>query len=93
VSEGIVDLLEAIHVDVQHRHAVAAAAGARDRLLQQMLELHAVRDLGQRIVAREVTDTPFGPLALVISRATKISPSNCGSSVAIVEPTKDTGMV
>src|SRR6185503_19877500 len=37
---------------------------ARDGLLQQVLELHAVRHLGQRLVAREITNAPLGALAL-----------------------------
>ena len=37
---------------------------ARDRLLQQVLELHAVRHFGQRVVAREITDAPLGAFAL-----------------------------
>ena len=41
-----------------------AAQRARDGLLQQVLELHAVRNLGQRVVAREVTDAALGALAL-----------------------------
>ena len=64
MAEGVVDLLEAVHVDVQQRHALAVAPRARDRLLQQVLELHAVRDLGQRVVARQVADAALGALAL-----------------------------
>ena len=64
VAEGVVDLLEAIHVEIQQRQRGLAAQRARDRLLQQVLELHAVRHLGQRVVAREIADAPLGALAL-----------------------------
>ena len=64
MAEGVVDLLELVHVDVQQRQAEPGAPRARDRLLQQVLELHAVRDLGQRIVARQVADAALGALAL-----------------------------
>ena len=64
MAEGVVDLLELVHVDVEQRHAEIAAPRARDRLLQQVLELHAVRNLGQRVVARQVADAPLGALAL-----------------------------
>ncbi len=63
VAEGVVDFLEMVHVDVQQRHALADAARPRDRLLQQVLELHAVGDLGERVVARQVADAALGALA------------------------------
>jgi hypothetical protein len=43
---------------------VAAAQCARDRLLQQVVELHPVRDLRERIVAGEIADAPLGALAV-----------------------------
>ncbi len=64
MAEGVVHLLEPVHVQIQQRDHRAAAQAAGDRLLQQMLELHAVRDLGERIVAGEVADAPLGTLAL-----------------------------
>ncbi len=64
VAEGVVDLLEAVEVEVDQRELAPGAARARDRLLQGVLELEPVRDLGQRVVAREVTDAPLGALAL-----------------------------
>ena len=64
VAEGVVHFLEAIHVEVQQRHARARPRGARDGLLQQVLELHAIGDLGQRVVAGQVADAPLGALAL-----------------------------
>ena len=63
VTEGVVDLLEIVEVDVDQRERLAAAARARDRLLQRMLELQPVRDLGQRVVARQVADPALGALA------------------------------
>ena len=45
VAEGVVDLLEAVQIEVQQRERALVAARARDRLLQQMLKLHAVRHL------------------------------------------------
>jgi hypothetical protein len=64
VAEGVVDLLELVHVEVQQHDAACRCARARDRLLQHVLELHAVRDLGQRVVAREVADAALGALAV-----------------------------
>ena len=64
VAEGVVHFLEAVHVQVQHRHHLAAAQRARDGLLQYVVELHAVRQLGERVVAGEVADAALGALAL-----------------------------
>jgi hypothetical protein len=63
MAEGVVHLLEVVHVEVQERDALPGLARPRDRLLQQVLELHAVRDLGERVVAGEVADAPLGALA------------------------------
>src|ERR671910_3693373 len=41
-----------------------AAQAAGYRLLQQMLELHAVRNLGERVITREIANAPFGALAI-----------------------------
>ena len=64
VPEGVVDLLEMVEVEVDERELAARAARAGDRLLQRMLELQPVRDLGERVVAGEVADSPLGALAL-----------------------------
>ena len=50
--------------DVQQHQAAPLPRGARDRLLQQVLELHAVRHLGQRVEPREIADAPLRPLAI-----------------------------
>ena len=64
VAEGVVDLLEAVHVQVQHRHHLSSAQRTRDGLLQQVVELHAVRDLGERVVTRQIAYAAFGALAV-----------------------------
>ena len=64
MAERVVDLLEAVEVEVDQGELAAGAARARDRLLQGMLELEPVRDLGQRVVACEIADAPLGALAL-----------------------------
>ena len=65
VAERVVDVLEAVDVEIEHRDVLLAAARARDRLLQQMLKLHAVGDLRQRVGAREVANALLDALALV----------------------------
>jgi hypothetical protein len=56
-----------------------------------VLELHAVGNLGERIVTGEIADA--ARLRSVMLRATKMLPWNCGSSLSILEPVSDTGMV
>ena len=64
VPERIVDLLEVVHVEVEQHEPPLLAQSARDRLVQQVLELHAVRHLRERVESRQVADAPLGPLAL-----------------------------
>src|SRR4029453_12788241 len=64
MAEGVVDLLEAVEVEVDERKLAARAARSRDRLLERRVELEPVRDLGEGVVAGEVADAPFGALAL-----------------------------
>ncbi len=64
VAEGVVDLFEPVQVQVQQRERALIAPRARDGLLQQMLELHAIRHFRERVVARQVADAAFGALAL-----------------------------
>ncbi len=64
VAERVVDLLEVVHVHVEQHESAATTQAARDRLVQQVLELHAVRHLGERVEARQVADAAFGALAV-----------------------------
>ncbi len=64
VAEGVVDFLEVVQVQVQQGERSALSQRPGDRLLQQVLELHAIRHLGQRVEARQVTDAPLRPLAI-----------------------------
>ena len=54
VAARVVDLLEAVEIEVEHRMATVALRGAFERPRQPMLELTPVREPGQRIVARLV---------------------------------------
>ena len=64
MAKGVVDLFKMVHVEVQQRHCRIAAVAARNALLQQMLKLHAIGDLGERVVTRQVTNAALGALAL-----------------------------
>ena len=65
MPERVVDVLEAVDVEIEDRDVLLRAARARDALLQQVLELHAVCDLRQRVRAREIADALLDSLALV----------------------------
>src|SRR5690606_2117493 len=56
MTEGVVDLLETVHIEIQHHDAPLCAARPCDRLLQHVLELHAIGHLRERIVACQVAD-------------------------------------
>ena len=57
VTERVVDGLEPVEVDEQHAaHAVAAAARARERLLEPVGEHHPVRQTRERIVQHLVRE-------------------------------------
>ena len=69
VSERVVDVLEAVEIEEQHRKLAAAPMRAGDRLSDAVGEQRAVRQSGQRVVVRHVDDplvgeTPFRDLGL-----------------------------
>jgi len=65
MAERVVDVFEAVDVEIEHRHVLLAAARACNRLLKQMLKLHAIGDFSQRIGAGEIADSLLDALALV----------------------------
>ena len=60
MAERIVDALEAVEIEEHDRELVAAL----QRLFHLVLEQHAVRQIGQRIVPRHVNDLGLGLPAL-----------------------------
>ncbi len=65
VAAGIVDHLELIEVEVQQHVTYAfAAAGGEQRLVEARLELAAIDQAGQRVVARLVDKRPLQPSLL-----------------------------
>ena len=57
MTEGIVDVLEIIDVDVEQAEFLGGALGPRDRLLQQVLELHSIGNPGQRVDAGQISNS------------------------------------
>ena len=54
VPERVVDVLEAVEVQEQHRDLVLVARGQRDRLADPVVEKHPVRQAGQEVVLGRV---------------------------------------
>ena len=50
VAEGVVDRLEVVEVDEQHRHGLAGAAAAQQRVVDAVAEQRAVGEVGERVV-------------------------------------------
>ena len=59
VAERIVDVLEVIEIDVEHRRREAAGAHVVDGLLEPLGEVDAVGQAGNRVVQGEVTQLPL----------------------------------
>ena len=63
VAERVVDVLEMVEVEKMHGHHLATL-DARQRLLELLVEQHAVGQAGERVVQRHVRDFLFRPAAL-----------------------------
>ena len=66
VAERVVDDLEAVEVEEQHRGAALGvmALRAADRLVEAVDEQHPVRQPGERVVQRVVLQAPLGLAAV-----------------------------
>jgi hypothetical protein len=64
VTKRVVDVLEAVEVEAEHRHQVAVALAAGDRAVEMLVELQAVRQAGERVVHGEITNLILGEPAL-----------------------------
>ena len=64
VAEGVVDLLEAIEVDEQHRENLLGSRGASERLVEPVTKECAVRKVGEPVVERLARQLLLEPHAL-----------------------------
>ena len=64
VAQRIVDELEAVEVDEQHRHLLVEALRLRQRLGEAIHQHRAVGQAGERVVVRQVLDARLLRLAL-----------------------------
>jgi len=67
MPESVVDVLEAIEIDVVDPQHAAGTSRAADQIVEAEAEEHPVGQAGQRIMMREIADARFGfaPLAEV----------------------------
>ena len=65
VAERIVDVLEAVEVEEQHRELAAPAMRAGDRLSDAVGQQRAIGQAGQRVVVRHVHDALVGEAPLL----------------------------
>ncbi len=79
VAERVVDGLEAVEVDEQHRDRLAGAGRLQHRLAQPLLRDAAVRQAGQQVVVGEVADLLFRGLAVAdVQAAEDVVPDRAG---------------
>ena len=64
MAERVVDALEVVEVEVEHRHRLAVRLDAREAFGHLLAQQHAVRQLRQRVVARHVRDAFLGAVPL-----------------------------
>ena len=62
MSERVVDLLEAIEIDVEKRDLVLLLAAARDRFAQTIDEEAAIPEPRQAVVMRQLNEMALAPL-------------------------------
>ncbi len=64
MPKQIVDLLETVEVDAEHREAAAALAGTVERPRKLAIQRGAVRQIRQRVVTRQMQDALLGAFAV-----------------------------
>ena len=68
MAERVVDVLEVVEVELQHRHRPPVAPRLRHREAETIEEQRAIGQLGQEIVVRQPPDMVLGALAGRMSR-------------------------
>ena len=68
MTERVVDLLEAVEIDMKQHDAAAARRAARRAFLERPLEIHAVWQMGQEIVKGIVFDAGPGRFEFDVAR-------------------------
>jgi hypothetical protein len=64
MAECIVDAFEMIEIEAVNGEAFTVPVHSRQQFLEPLMEQHAVRQIGQRIVMRHIGDTGFRGFAL-----------------------------
>ena len=64
MAEDVVDVLEAVEIDAQHREFLIRLRATIERHRQMFVESRAIGQVGKRIVIRQMRDTCFRVLLL-----------------------------
>ena len=64
MAQRVVDGLEVVEVEKQHRDLVAAAAGMRQQFIEPLPQQDAVRQSGEAVMLRHEREPRLGALAL-----------------------------
>src|SRR5262245_25410960 len=64
MAERIIDALESVETERQHREPLPGALGARNRAAQLLLEHVSIRQARQAVVVRELPNLLLGELSL-----------------------------
>jgi len=64
MTEGVVDLLEAVEIDQKQGQTPAAASASAETLPQAFLEQQPVGQIGHPVVVGQVQHVPLGPRTL-----------------------------
>jgi hypothetical protein len=60
VAERVIDVLEAVEIEAEHRHQVAVPLGARHRAVEMLVKLKAVGQAGEAIMHGEIANLILG---------------------------------
>jgi hypothetical protein len=60
VPERVIDVLEAVEIEAEHRHQVAVPLGARHRAVEMLVKLKAVGQAGEAIMHGEIANLILG---------------------------------
>ncbi len=83
MAEAVVDRLEVVEVDEQHRHAAVAALADGQCVLDAIAEQRAIREKGQRVMKGEAPQLLFHVLAVGRRTGGQESHTACRVGLAI----------
>ena len=86
MAQGVVHVLEVVEVQAEHGGRPVRTARPRQRFVQPFAEQHPIRQVGQRVVVRDVVDAPLAQLQLGDVRVEDDRPPVGGAVLVDQEP-------